>query len=79
MTRRGLVMDANAQELAVSLKTYRLRQGITQEQLAERWGCSRFTIMRLENCKRVAWETTYRIYNNLVKAIAREAREDAEQ
>lgn len=77
MTRRGLVMDANAEELAMSLKTFRLRQGLTQEQLAGRWGCSRWTIIRLEQCKRVSWETTYRIYNQLVKDMTKEAREDA--
>lgn len=75
MTRRGLVMDANAEELAMSLKTYRLRQDLTQEQLGKILGCSRWTIIRLEQCKRVRWETTYRIYNRLVQELAKEAQQ----
>lgn len=70
-------MDANAEELAMSLKTYRLRTGSTQEQLAQMWGCSRYTIMRLETCKRVSWEMTYKVYNNLMQALTKEARENA--
>lgn len=78
MTRRGLVLDTNAEELAMMLKTYRLRQNLTQEELAEKWGCSRYTILRLERCRRVAWETTYKIFNNLVKAVALEDKEEGQ-
>lgn len=72
MTQRGLVLDTNAEQLAMSLKTYRLRHGMTQQQLAEKWGCSRYTIMRLETMKRVTWEMTYKIFNLLLIAIRAE-------
>ena len=56
MKPAGLNMEVDKQEFALALKTWRLRQGLTQRQVGERWGCSRFTIMRAENAKQVTWE-----------------------
>lgn len=73
--RRGLTMETDIQELALALKTYRLRKGLTQEQLANRWGCSRYTIMRIEAGKKTTWEMAYRVFNSLMEALRTEARQ----
>lgn len=70
--RKGLTMETDAQELAVSLKTYRLRQRLTQAELGVRWGCSRYTIMRIEGAQRVTWEMMYRVFNHLSDALLQE-------
>ena len=72
MQRDGLTMTADKEQMAMSLKTYRLRQGLTQKQLGERWGCSRYTIMRLETCKNVTWEQVYKVFNRLSEALLQE-------
>lgn len=67
--RRGLTMETDAQELAVSLKTYRLRQGLTLPELGKMWGCSRYTLMRIEAAKHVSWTTMYKVASQLIRAI----------
>lgn len=74
MKRRGLTMEADREEIAMSLKTYRLRSGKTQQCLADEWGVSRYTLIRLEACKHVSWEIMYRVYNMLLRSLEREAR-----
>ena len=71
--QRGLTIETDAIQLAMSLKTYRLRMGLTQRQLAEQWGCSRYTIMRLEATKKTTWEMMYRVFNRLNEALMKEA------
>lgn len=70
--RRGLTMETDAQELAVSLKTYRVRNGFTLPQLGKMWGTSRYTLMRIEAAKHVSWVTMYKIANQLIQAIQNE-------
>lgn len=72
MERQGLTMETDVQEFAMALKTFRLRQGLSQQQLGERWGLSRYTILRAEKCKRVNWTTTYKLFNQLAKELRRE-------
>lgn len=72
--RRGLTMETDAQELAVSLKTYRVRNGYTLPQLGKMWGTSRYTLMRIEAAKHVSWTTMYKIANQLIQAIQNEQR-----
>lgn len=67
--RRGLTMETDAAELALSLKTYRLRQGLTLPELGKRWGCSRYTLMRIEAAKHVSWTTMYKVASQLIRAI----------
>lgn len=76
LRRRGLTLETDQEELAMSLKTYRLRTGKTQEELAKEWGLSRFTIIRCERCKPVSWQTMYRVFNSLLKALEIEAKQD---
>lgn len=68
----SLSVDINRAELALELRTYRLRQGLTQEALGERWGTSRYTIIRAEGAKPISWQQAYRIYNNLARDLRNE-------
>lgn len=68
-----LSVDINRAELALELRTYRLRQGLTQEELGARWGTSRYTILRAEAAKPISWEQAYRIYNKLARDLRQES------
>lgn len=70
-------MDVNRAEFALALKTWRLRQGLTQKQVAERWNTNRWAVMNCENCKDVKWETAYRMFAMLAKELRKEGDHDA--
>lgn len=72
MKPAGLSMEVDKNEFALALKTWRLRQGLTQSQVGERWGCSRFTIMRAESAKNLTWEMAYRLFAKLSKELTNE-------
>ena len=72
MKPAGLAMEVDKNEFALALKTWRLRQGLTQSQVGERWGCSRFTIMRAESAKNLTWEMAYRLFAKLSKELTNE-------
>lgn len=72
MKRQGLTMQASRDDMALALKTYRLRAGLTQEELAKQWGTSRYTLLRIERGKACSWMTAYRIFAKLSDALARE-------
>lgn len=72
MKQRGLTMETDHQDFALALKTWRLRQGLTQAQVGQRWGCSRFTIMRAESAKNVTWEMAYRLFAKLSGELRKE-------
>lgn len=74
MKRQGLEMEINKQDFAMALKTWRLRQGMSQAQVGERWGCSRYTIMRAENAKAVSWEHAYKMFAKLAKELEDESK-----
>lgn len=73
MKQNGLSMDIDKTEFAMALKTWRLRSGLTQSQVGEKWGCSRYTIMRAENAKNVTWEMAYRLFAKLAVELRKEA------
>lgn len=73
--QRGLSIEYDVEKFAMSLKTFRLRKNLSQKELGQKWGCSRYTIMRIETGKRITWEMMYKVYNQLLEAIAQEARE----
>lgn len=73
MKPNGLAMDCDKNEFALALKTWRLRQGLTQKQAGERFGVSRFTIIRAENARNVTWETAYRLFAKLAVELRKEA------
>lgn len=72
MKPNGLEMDVDKNEFALALKTWRLRSGLTQQQAGERFGCSRYTIMRAENAKQVTWEMAYRLFAKLAQELRKE-------
>ena len=72
MQPNGLEMDVNRQEFALALKTWRLRRGLTQKQVGDAWGVSRWTIMRAESARDVTWETAYRLFARLSQELRKE-------
>lgn len=75
MERRGLSMVADRRQVALALKTWRLRRNITQKDLAQQWGVSRWTIIRIEKGEAVSWEMAYRIFAKLSDELAKEGKE----
>lgn len=75
MRRNGLTMEADKNEFALALKTWRLRNGLTQAEVGKRWGCSRFTIMRAENARQVTWEMAYRLFAKLSDELRKEGQQ----
>lgn len=69
-----LKMEADKNEVALALKTWRLRSGLTQKQVGERWGMSRYTIMRAESARNITWEMAYRIFAKLSGELTKEGR-----
>ena len=65
MKAKNLTMECDRKEFALAVKTWRLRAGLTQQQVARRWGVSRFTIMRAERARALTWEMAYRLFNKL--------------
>lgn len=72
MKQQGLSMEVDRNEFALALKTWRLRQGFTQRQVADMFGTSRFTIMKAENAKTVTWEMAYRLFAKLAQELRKE-------
>ena len=72
MKQKGLTMDIDKEAFAMALKTWRLRQGLTQEEVGKRWGCSRYTILRAERCKNITWEVAYRMFARLSEELRKE-------
>lgn len=73
MKPNGLSMEIDKQEFALALKTWRLRQGLTQQQVGEMWNCSRWTIMRAESGKNITWQMAYRMFAKLSHELRKEA------
>lgn len=72
MEQKGLTMEADREQVAMALKTWRLRQGLTQKQVADMWGMSRFTIMRVEKAKNISWMVAYRVFAKLSNELKKE-------
>lgn len=70
-----LKMEADKNEVALALKTWRLRKNLSQRELAQRWGMSRYTIMRAEAGKNITWEMAYRIFAKLSYELTKEGKE----
>ena len=72
MKPNGLEMDVDKNEFALALKTWRLRSGLTQREVGQRFGVSRYTIMKAENAKNVTWEMAYRLFAKLAVELRKE-------
>lgn len=68
----GLEMEIDKQQFALALKTWRLRQGLSQQAVGDIFGCSRYTIMRAEGAKNITWEQAYRLFAKLSKELEKE-------
>lgn len=75
MTEEKIIQEVgqSRQEVGLELVKFRIRQGLTQLQLAERWGMSRYTIIRAEKGKPVSWKFTYSIAAKLAQELRKEA------
>lgn len=65
-------MKVDQETFALALKTWRLRRNLTQKQVGEQWGCSRFTIMRAEQAKNLTWEQAYKLFAHLSEELMAE-------
>lgn len=72
MEAKGVTMETDKQEFALALKTWRLRQGLTQRQVAKRFGVSRYTIMRAERAGAITWMMAYRLFAKLSDELRKE-------
>lgn len=66
-------MEVNKEEFALALKTWRLRNNLTQVDVGRRWNCSRYTILRAEKAKNLTWEMAYRLFARLSSELRKEA------
>lgn len=66
------VITIDKRALAAELVTWRLRTGRTQQEAADMFRVSRYSILRVENCKEIGIAMAYRISSALVKAIREE-------
>lgn len=72
MERQGLSMETDREEFAMALKTWRLRSGKSQAEVAQEWNCSRYTILRAERAKPISWMMAYRLFANLARELKNE-------
>ncbi len=70
--KQGIDMNVDREDFALALKTWRLRQGYTQRQVADMWGVSRHTIIRAESGRNITWEMAYRLFAKLSHELTRE-------
>lgn len=70
--QKGLELEINRENLAMELKKYRLRRGLTQQELAAIWNTNRWVIIRAEGAKSLSWEQAYKIFYLLNKSIQNE-------
>lgn len=68
-------LNIDAAQLGRELATWRVRQGLTQREAAERFHTSRFTIMRIENAKHVGILLAYKVAASLARVIREEGGE----
>lgn len=66
------VIQIDKQALATELVTWRLRTAMTQQEAADLFGVSRYSILRVENCKDIGIAMAYRISAALARAIREE-------
>ena len=74
-TMKHETLNIDAAQLGRELATWRVRQGLTQREAAERFQTSRYTIMRIENAKHVGILLAYKVAASLARAIREEGGE----
>lgn len=63
---KNVISENDMREMADALKKYRAITNITQEECAKQFNTSRYTIMKLESCKRTSWQQAYKVYAKLL-------------
>lgn len=71
----GLDLQIDKNSFGLQLRTWRLRNGLTQREVGQRFGCSRFTIIRAENGQNITWEMAYRLFAHLSKELQKEGQQ----
>lgn len=74
LKQNGIKVDVDKAGFALALRMWRLRNCLTQKQVAERFGCSRFTIMKAECGKDVGWQTAYMLFARLSDELVKEGK-----
>lgn len=72
MEQRGVTLETDAEQFALALRTWRLRQGLTQTQAGDRFGVSRYTIIKVENGQKISWQTAYKLFARLSNELRKE-------
>lgn len=72
MVQEGPTYQVNKDEMALAVKTYRLRNGLTQRALGDKWHISRYTIMAVEAGKNISWMMAYKIFAALAADLRQE-------
>jgi DNA-binding XRE family transcriptional regulator len=75
MKQNGLSMETDRNEFALALKTWRLRNRLTQQQVAERWGVTRLNVIKVEKARPISWMMAYRLF----ACLSRELKEEGER
>lgn len=70
---KGVSMECDREQFALALKTWRIRNGMTQKEAGAILGVSRWTMMKAEAARPITWETTYRLFAGLSKELEKEA------
>ncbi len=65
-------MPIDRDTMARELFEWRTRNGLLQREVAERFGVSRYTIMRAENCDYLAVPTAYLVMSKLTQELRKE-------
>lgn len=72
MEQRGVTLETDVEQFALALRTWRLRQGLTQTQAGDRFGVSRYTIIKVENGQKISWQTAYKLFARLSNELRKE-------
>lgn len=70
--RKGTKIEIDREQLAAELFMYRHKAQLTQEELAEKWHVSRYSIMRAEKGAYISMGLLFTIYANLTEALRKE-------
>lgn len=71
---RDLSVEVDRNAFARALKTWRIRKGMTQKEVADIFGCSRYSIMRAETGQQLSWEMAYRLFACLAEELRKEGK-----
>ena len=74
MDEKSIINETvDRKEFGLVLKTWRLRHALTQREVGQMFGVSRYTIMRAESAKEITWMMAYRIFVKLSAELKKEA------